>query len=134
MLTPVNAMFIVVNKWSISQAGRRRFDPGLPLHKINSLQTINRFAVTAITAFFPLPASASQPLSVRCAPQAVLEDPRFAIGFRRASVFRGFLVVASAIADDSFKFADCGQLVCQPRSRVQQSTIVRMGKAVAIGV
>ena len=31
-------MFLIYRVQSISQAGRRRFDPGLPLHKINNLQ------------------------------------------------------------------------------------------------
>ena len=29
----------IFNRRVISQAGRRRFDPGLPLHKINNLQS-----------------------------------------------------------------------------------------------
>jgi hypothetical protein len=32
MLIPMNAVFIVFNQWSISQAGRRGFDSRLPLH------------------------------------------------------------------------------------------------------
>src|SRR3954470_1591982 len=34
----VDAKFSICNLQSISQAGRRRFDPGLPLHLFNNLQ------------------------------------------------------------------------------------------------
>src|SRR5579871_6416382 len=35
-------MCFVVNLQSSSQAGRRRFDPGLPLHLVNDLQRVSR--------------------------------------------------------------------------------------------
>ena len=37
-INTINAMFFIFNVLSISQAGRRRFESGLPLHKINNLQ------------------------------------------------------------------------------------------------
>src|ERR1019366_527036 len=38
----VDAKFSICNLQSISQAGRRRFESGLPLHKINNLQGIQK--------------------------------------------------------------------------------------------
>ena len=38
-MNAVDAKFCIFNLWSISQAGRRGFDPRLPLHLFNNLRT-----------------------------------------------------------------------------------------------
>jgi hypothetical protein len=44
-------MFFIFKSQPISQAERRRFEPGLPLHLFNDLGTLLEPFVTAITAF-----------------------------------------------------------------------------------
>jgi hypothetical protein len=41
----MDAMFFVFNRDTISQAGRRRFDPGLPLFSFNSLRLFVRLFI-----------------------------------------------------------------------------------------
>src|SRR5258708_38620272 len=49
-INAIDAMYFIFKRQSISQAGRRRFDPGLPLHVFNSLEVFQVVSVTAITA------------------------------------------------------------------------------------
>ena len=53
-------MLFIFNRRPISQAGRRGFDPRLPLFFNSSLGALGVFNVTAITAFSPDPLGRTQ--------------------------------------------------------------------------